>query len=128
MSNWESKVIAVIIMIGLIAVGVAYCQMNTDAGISGNISVLLLSSILMFTGSIALLISGFILLIAAFNHDVTTGLLFLFLPFYWLYFAIALYDGNHKGWILTGCLGGSLIVAIGVSIFYTVYLNELLSL
>lgn len=117
MNNWELKAIAVLVMIGLIAVGVAYCQMG-DGGDLGEDATWIVGAILMIIGSIAILISGFILLMAAFRHDVTTGLLFLFLPFYSIYFAISLYDGSHKGWVITGWLGGSIIVSIGIFLFY----------
>ena len=113
MNNWELKAIAVLILIGVIAVVV-----NFATGGSGGVDAGLIASILLMSlGAIAVLLSGFVLLISAFNQDVTTGLLFLFLPFYSYYFAISLYDGSNKGSLVGTYLLGNLILFIGVTIF-----------
>jgi hypothetical protein len=113
-NSWELKAIAVLILIGVIAVVVHFA-----AGGSGGVDAGLIASIiLMSLGVIASFLSGFVLLVSAFNQDVKTGLLFLFLPFYSYYFAISLYDGSSKGALVGTYLSGNLLVAIGVTIFW----------
>jgi len=107
MNNWELKVIAVLILIGVIAVLIHFAT-----GGSGGVDAGLTASILLMSlGAIAALLSGFVLLISAFNQDITMGLLFLFLPFYSCYFAISLYDGSNKGSLLGTYLIGNLILS-----------------
>jgi hypothetical protein len=113
-NNWELKAIAVLILIGVIAVVVHFAT-----GGSGEVDAGLITSIiLMSLGAITSFLSGFVLLISAFDQDVTTGLLFLFLPFYSYYFALSLYDGNNKGALVGTYLLGNLILFIGVTIFW----------
>ena len=114
MNNWELKAIAVLILIGVIAIVVHFATGDSGGADAG----LITSIILMSLGAIASFLSGFVLLISAFNQDVTMGLLFLFLPFYSYYFAISLYDGSSKGALVGSYLLGNLFVAIGVTIFW----------
>jgi hypothetical protein len=48
-------------------------------------------------------------LIAAFQEDVTQGLLSLCIPFYILYYAIARYESENKVIILSIWLGGAIV-------------------
>ena len=114
MNNWELKAIAVLILIGVIATVVHFAT-----GGSGGVDAGLITSIiLMSLGAIASFLSGFVLLISAFNQEATKGLLFLFLPFYSYYFSISLYDGSDKGALVGTYLLGNLFLAIGITIFY----------
>lgn len=63
-------------------------------------------------GLVCVLVSavcGLIILIGAFQEDVTQGLLCLCVPFYILYFAFARYENEKKGLIIAIWLGGAII-------------------
>ncbi|MBN80679.1 MAG: hypothetical protein CMJ70_11120 [Planctomycetaceae bacterium] len=57
---------------------------------------------------LASFVCGIIILINAFQQDVTKGFLCLCIPFYVLYFAFALFDHEKKGLVLGLWLGGSI--------------------
>jgi hypothetical protein len=79
-------------------------------------------------GALAVFICTLILIFAAFKQDTVTGLLFIFVPFYSLYFAFTQYRDSNKGLILTGWLGGSVILSICVFVVYYNAFNEYLSI
>ena len=58
---------------------------------------------------LAALVCHIIILIGAFQEDVTQGLLCLCVPFYILYFAFARYENEKKGLIIAIWLGGAII-------------------
>ena len=61
---------------------------------------MILFAILGLICSLAAFICWIIILIGAFQQDVTQGLLCLCVPFYILYFALALYENEKKGLII----------------------------
>jgi hypothetical protein len=61
---------------------------------------------------LAAAVCGLIILIAAFQEDVTQGLLCLCIPLYILYYAIARYESEHKPIILGVWLGGGIVGGI----------------
>lgn len=67
---------------------------------------------LMGLGGLAAFICSIVILIAAFQDGVAQGLLCLFIPFYVLYYALAVFQHEKKGLILLGWLGGTLLWAI----------------
>jgi len=84
-------------------------------------AVLILCNLVFIIGLIAFLVTTIILLNAAFDADTTTGLLFLFVPVYSLFYAFNKYDGESKRLVLTGWIVGSLLALTGefiVSINY----------
>jgi len=72
-----------------------------------------LGGLLAMVGSIASLVGGIILLIAAFKESVGQGFLCLCIPFYILYFAFAKYESEKKSLVLAIWLGGTVISWIG---------------
>ena len=69
-------------------------------------------SIVIWACSLSSFVCGIIILIAAFQEDVTQGLLSLCVPFYILYFAFARYKSDKKGLIIAIWLGGGIIGGI----------------
>ena len=71
-----------------------------------------MGTVLAMVGLLCVLASavcGIIILIAAFQEDVTQGLLSLCVPFYILYYAFARYESENKALILAIWLGGGII-------------------
>ncbi len=58
---------------------------------------------------LASVVCGIIILIAAFQEDVTQGLLCLCIPFYILYYAFARFESENKALILAIWLGGGIV-------------------
>ncbi len=119
MNNWELKAIGSLIVVALIAVLVAYLQMNDF--FSGN-GPLIAGSILICIGGIPFLVSGLVLLIAAFQQSPLIGWLFLLLPFYSVYFVIDKYEGFFLGLLRLGWIGGGSVTSVGILLICLNYL------
>ena len=72
-----------------------------------------LGLMLLIVGGLAFCISHIILGMAAFAQDMTTGLLFVFVPLYDVIFAFNQYHGDHKVAIIVSWFGGALLAVIG---------------
>jgi hypothetical protein len=95
---------------------------------SAGVIIPIILLIFVIAGALAVFICTLILIFAAFKQDTVTGLLFIFVPFYSLYFAFTQYRDSNKGLILTGWLGGSVILSICVFVVYYNAFNEYLSI
>lgn len=65
---------------------------------------------------------------AAFSRDFNKGLLFTFVPFYDLVFALGEYDSQNKAIVITAWFGGPLLAIIGALLFFGDIYRELMSL
>ncbi|NLL89765.1 MAG: hypothetical protein GX226_01460 [Dehalococcoidales bacterium] len=108
---------AVVWILGLIAI---------NGGFAGaGIIVPILLIIIIAASGLASIICRLILMFAAFRNDITTGLLFLFVPFYSLYFALTQYRDPNREMIIACWLGGSAVMAIVIFIFYYSLLSNM---
>ncbi len=105
------KIIIVLILIIIAVFMAALYQAEQE------IPIEFIAVILFVVGGIIFFIADIILLIAAFGRDVTTGLLFVFIPIYPLIFAFTQYESENKPAVIAAWFGGSLLMIVGAIIY-----------
>ncbi len=108
---------AIIWTIGMIAI--------TNGFDNAGIIVFILTMAIIIAGCLSTFVCSLILIFAAFRQDITTGLLFLFVPFYAYYFAFIQYRDPNKGLVLTGWLAGTAILIIYIFVGYYNALSDM---
>jgi hypothetical protein len=97
----------VYLMLGLAFLGaiVVACTSTTGVALVGGSAVIV--------GLIMMLVGGIGLVVVAFQESVACGLLYLFCPFYSLYYLITRWE-NTKRFFLISCGGWLMVVALGL--------------
>lgn len=88
----------------------------------------LIGFILLIMGGLAFCISHYMLARAALNLDLSKWLLFVFVPFYDMIFAVGEYDSENKSAVLVAWFGGSFLALIGALILFWEWVGSYLDL
>ncbi len=102
---FSPKMIAGISVVSIIAVAFIVGLVNPTAMAIMWLGLLLIFLLVGLVGSIVAAIGGIGMLIAAFEEDTTTGILYLFLPFYSAYFMISRWDDINSPKVAAAGIG-----------------------